>query len=60
MPAERFGNHDCAAITRFYGFYDKCKRRYIIKTWKQLYDVFKTSLVCGLNDRENCVRVMTA
>lgn len=25
------GNHECAAITRIYGFYDECKRRYNLK-----------------------------
>ena len=30
------GNHECASITRIYGFYDECKRRYNIKTWKQV------------------------
>merc|ERR1719330_290805 len=28
------GNHECAAITRIYGFYDECKKRYSIKVWK--------------------------
>ena len=26
---------ECASITRIYGFYDECKRRYNIKLWKQ-------------------------
>jgi len=34
------GNHECAAITRIYGFYDECKRRYNVKTWKAFCDVF--------------------
>merc|ERR1712232_494777 len=34
------GNHECASITRIYGFYDECKRRYNIKMWKQFCDVF--------------------
>jgi len=34
------GNHECASITRIYGFYDECKRRYSIKLWKQFCDVF--------------------
>merc|ERR1719324_2180177 len=34
------GNHECASITRIYGFYDECKRRYNIKMWKHFCDVF--------------------
>lgn len=34
------GNHECASITRIYGFYDECKRRYNIKIWKLFCDVF--------------------
>jgi serine/threonine-protein phosphatase PP1 catalytic subunit len=34
------GNHECASITRLYGFYDECKRRYSIKLWKIFCDVF--------------------
>eukprot|EP00928_Gymnodinium_smaydae_P061053 TRINITY_DN450_c1_g1_i1.p1 TRINITY_DN450_c1_g1~~TRINITY_DN450_c1_g1_i1.p1 ORF type:complete len:1127 (-),score=178.94 TRINITY_DN450_c1_g1_i1:182-3562(-) len=34
------GNHECASITRIYGFYDECKRRYNIKLWKAFCDVF--------------------
>ena len=32
-----------------YGFYDECKRRYNIKTWKQFCDVFNCFPVCGLS-----------
>lgn len=42
------GNHECASITRIYGFYDECKRRHSIKTWKQYCDVFNCMPVCGL------------
>ncbi|KAJ5676262.1 Serine/threonine-protein phosphatase PP-Z [Penicillium macrosclerotiorum] len=34
------GNHECANITRIYGFYDECKRRCNIKIWKTFTDVF--------------------
>eukprot|EP00397_Hematodinium_sp_SG-2012_P014564 GEMP01014808.1.p1 GENE.GEMP01014808.1~~GEMP01014808.1.p1 ORF type:complete len:303 (+),score=32.57 GEMP01014808.1:46-954(+) len=34
------GNHECASITRIYGFYDECKRRYNIKLWKTFCDAF--------------------
>ncbi|KAJ5626313.1 hypothetical protein N7510_002622 [Penicillium lagena] len=34
------GNHECANISRIYGFYDECKRRCNIKIWKTFIDVF--------------------
>jgi len=34
------GNHECSSITRIYGFYDECKRRYNIKMWKMFCDTF--------------------
>ncbi|PFH54458.1 hypothetical protein AMATHDRAFT_134879 [Amanita thiersii Skay4041] len=34
------GNHECANVTRVYGFYDECKRRCNIKMWKTFIDVF--------------------
>ncbi|CAG8466755.1 13522_t:CDS:2 [Funneliformis mosseae] len=34
------GNHECANVTRVYGFYDECKRRTNIKTWKTFIGVF--------------------
>jgi serine/threonine-protein phosphatase PP1 catalytic subunit len=34
------GNHECASISRIYGFYDECRRRYSVKLWKQFCDVF--------------------
>lgn len=36
------GNHECASVTRVYGFYDECKRRCNIKTWKLFIDTFNT------------------
>jgi len=46
------GNHECASITRIYGFYDECKRRYNIKLWKLFCDVFNCLPVCGLVDEK--------
>ena len=34
------GNHECANVTRVYGFYDECKRRCTIKIWKTFIDTF--------------------
>ncbi|KAF9580273.1 Serine/threonine-protein phosphatase [Lunasporangiospora selenospora] len=36
------GNHECANVTKVYGFYDECKRRASIKMWKAFVDVFNT------------------
>ncbi|VEU23718.1 DEKNAAC104837 [Brettanomyces naardenensis] len=36
------GNHESAGITRMYGFYDECKRRSSLKSWRMLVDVFNT------------------
>mmetsp|Transcript_65513 Transcript_65513/g.189882 ORF Transcript_65513/g.189882 Transcript_65513/m.189882 type:complete len:304 (+) Transcript_65513:133-1044(+) len=50
------GNHECAAITRIYGFYDECKRRYSIKAWKFFCDVFnKLPFVAIIDDKIFCV-----
>lgn len=34
------GNHECANVTRVYGFYDECKRRCNVKVWKTFIDTF--------------------
>ncbi|EXX64523.1 uncharacterized protein OCT59_013910 [Rhizophagus irregularis] len=34
------GNHECANVTRVYGFYDECKRRLSLKIWKAFIGVF--------------------
>ncbi|THX15558.1 phospho protein phosphatase PPZ [Aureobasidium pullulans] len=45
------GNHECANVTRVYGFYDECKRRCNIKVWKSFVDTFNclpiASVVAG-------------
>lgn len=42
------GNHECASVTRVYGFYDECKRRTNIKTWKIFIDTFNTLPVASI------------
>jgi len=50
------GNHECASITRIYGFYDDCKRRYSIKIWKMFCDVFNKMPFCAvIDDKIFCV-----
>mmetsp|Transcript_44790 Transcript_44790/g.127912 ORF Transcript_44790/g.127912 Transcript_44790/m.127912 type:complete len:310 (-) Transcript_44790:215-1144(-) len=44
------GNHECAAITRIYGFYDECKSRYSVKLWKTFCDVFNCLPACAIID----------
>ena len=45
------GNHECANVTRVYGFYDECKRRCNVKVWKTFIDTFNVlpiaSIVAG-------------
>ena len=45
------GNHECANVTRVYGFYDESKRRCNIKIWKTFVDTFNclpiASIVAG-------------
>lgn len=34
------GKHECGSISRIYGFYDECKRKLDIRTWKAFIGVF--------------------
>lgn len=50
------GNHECANITKIYGFYDECKRRLNLKCWKTFVDVFNTLPIAALiSDKIFCI-----
>ncbi|KAI0233553.1 serine/threonine protein phosphatase Pzh1 [Massospora cicadina] len=42
------GNHECANVTRVYGFYDECKRRSSVKIWKAFVGVFNCFPVAAI------------
>lgn len=42
------GNHECANVTRVYGFYDECKRRCNVKVWKTFIDTFNTLPIAAI------------
>ncbi|KAI9484218.1 MAG: Metallo-dependent phosphatase [Benjaminiella poitrasii] len=42
------GNHECADVSRKYGFYDECVRRIDADVWKTFIDVFNTLPIAGL------------
>ncbi|VEL09010.1 unnamed protein product [Protopolystoma xenopodis] len=46
------GNHECQAITRIYGFFDECKRRYNVKLWKSFLDVFNCLPVAAVIENQ--------
>ncbi|KAJ1720305.1 serine/threonine protein phosphatase Pzh1, partial [Coemansia erecta] len=42
------GNHECANVTRVYGFYDECKRRCNVKVWKAFMNTFNALPVAAV------------
>ncbi|KAI8982362.1 serine/threonine-protein phosphatase PP-Z [Mycotypha africana] len=42
------GNHECANVTKVYGFYDECKRRLNAKMWRTFVDVFNALPIAAL------------
>ncbi|KAJ3113130.1 hypothetical protein HK100_002087 [Physocladia obscura] len=46
------GNHECASVTRMYGFYEECKRRYNVKLWKTFADMFNYMPAAALIDEK--------
>ncbi|KAI9276807.1 serine/threonine-protein phosphatase PP-Z [Phascolomyces articulosus] len=42
------GNHECANVTKVYGFYDECKRRLNPKMWRTFVDTFNTLPIAAL------------
>eukprot|EP00439_Symbiodinium_sp_Y106_P029369 s2682_g3.t1 len=39
---------ECASISRIYGFYDECKRRYNVKLWKRITQTMNCMPICAL------------
>lgn len=44
------GNHECSSITRMYGFYDECKRRYTLSMWREFCSLFNHLPVSAVID----------
>ena len=42
------GNHECQEISKIFGFFDECKRRYSFKLWKTFINLFDHMPVAAL------------
>lgn len=50
------GNHECENITKIYGFYEECQKRYSIGLWKKFVTAFNMLPVAALiEDRILCM-----
>ena len=46
------GNHECENITKIYGFYEECQRRFNIGMWKKFVGAFNMLPVAALIDEK--------
>lgn len=50
------GNHETESVSRLYGFYNECQRRYSSKLWKSFTQLFEYLPLCALiNDSILCM-----
>ncbi|KAA0194334.1 Serine/threonine-protein phosphatase [Fasciolopsis buskii] len=50
------GKHECAHVTKFYGFYDECLKRFTRRIWNVIIDVFNYLPVAAIiDDKIMCV-----